>query len=495
MTIIEAIQDSRLFKPFFKDLGTWQAWLVYLRALFGLAQESAADRQLLFDCTGLSEAPSRAARESYVVAGRRSGKSRISAMIAVFLASFKNWTPYLSPGERGYIFIIAVDKAQAGIIKRYISAFLSESKMLRAMVERETKEEIHLKNRMTISIKTASFRAVRGYSVACAILEELAFYRSEDSANPDKEILGALRPALATIPESLLIGISSPYSRTGVLYDAWKASFGQPGKSLIWKAPTLTMNPTIDRGEIERAFAEDPLAAKSEWDAEWRSDISAFISSEVIETCIIPGRHELPRITEAQYHAFIDPSGGRQDSFTLAICHLEKSGKIVLDVLRERRPPFQPKGVVAEFSDVLRAYGCTEAGSDRYAGEWVTEAFREQGIAVKNSEQSASELYLEFLPLLMNGSVELLDDKRMAAQFAGLERRARAGGKDLITHYTGGHDDLCNAVAGACVEACSKPKGFALAIFSDEAVYGSDTEDVNGGSLFAALVNKMGEKR
>jgi len=35
----------------------------------------------------------------------------------------------------------------------------------------------------------------------------------------------------------------------------------------------------------------------------------------------------------------------------------------------------------------------------------------------------------------------------------GLERRARSGGKDLVTHYPGGHDDVANAAAGALVAA------------------------------------------
>ena len=47
------------------------------------------------------------------------------------------------------------------------------------------------------------------------------------------------------------------------------------------------------------------------------------------------------------------PSGGRQDAFTLAIGH--KEGDVaVLDCLRERKPPFDPAGVVVEFAEALR---------------------------------------------------------------------------------------------------------------------------------------------
>src|SRR3972149_951941 len=107
MNIIQAIHDRHLFAPLFKDPSTWRAWEVYLRALFGLGIREKRDLKLLRAATGLRKAPAASARESYVIAGRRSGKSYISALIAVYLAAFKDWRPYLSRGERGYVFIIA----------------------------------------------------------------------------------------------------------------------------------------------------------------------------------------------------------------------------------------------------------------------------------------------------------------------------------------------------------------------------------------------------
>ena len=161
MNIIQAIEDPGLFRPFFKDPGPWRSWETYLRALFGLPIEDK-EKKLFTESTGLEVTPTGRARESFVICGRRSGKSFISAIVAVYLAAFKDWTPYLSPGERGYIFIIAGDKGQAGIIKKYISGLLHGNRILRAMVEKETGEEIRLRNRVTLAVKTSSFRSVRG---------------------------------------------------------------------------------------------------------------------------------------------------------------------------------------------------------------------------------------------------------------------------------------------------------------------------------------------
>ena len=400
--------------------------------------------------------PGKQVKESFVICGRRSGKSFMSAIVAVYLACFKDWSPFLSTGEVGHVFIVAVDRLQARIIKNYISGILASSPILKSMIKADYKESIELNNGITITIKTASFRGLRGYTLVAAILEELAFWRDENSANPDKEILAAIRPALVTIPQSLLIGISTPYSRSGVLWEQYKKYFGQPGGPLIWKAPTAVMNPTIDQKAIQEALRDDPEAAKAEWEAEWRSDITSFMPLEVIEACVVPGRYELPKIEGAYYTAFIDPSGGRGDSFTLAIAHND-DGRIILDVARERIPPFKPESVVEEYSQLIKTYGLTQAYSDRYAGEWVTSAFSKFGIQIRPSEKTASELYLEFLPEIMQGSVELLDNKRLINQLNSLERRTRTGGKDLISHFPGGHDDIANAVAGACVIAKTPP--------------------------------------
>jgi hypothetical protein len=141
----------------------------------------------------------------------------------------------------------------------------------------------------------------------------------------------------------------------------------------------------------------------------------------------------------------------------------------------------------------LKTYGIDTVEADSYAAEWVTEAHRDHGITVKRSKMSASELYLNFLPMISNGTVELLENKRLHAQLTGLERRARSGGKDLVTHYPGGHDDLANATAGACVMASEMGGARAFAFLSDEDVMGEVEQDFSGsgGAFFKALCDKM----
>jgi hypothetical protein len=165
---------------------------------------------------------------------------------------------------------------------------------------------------------------------------------------------------------------------------------------------------------------------------------------------IVAGRFELPPIAGQEYVAFVDPSGGSQDSMTLAIAHREHDSA-VLDCVRERRAPFNPSEVVAEFVATLKLYGITRVIGDRYAGEWPRERFHEHDITYQAAEQTKSEYYLELLPLLNSGTVRLLDHARLVAQLTNLERRTSRVGRDTVDHPPGFHDDVVNAAAGALV--------------------------------------------
>jgi hypothetical protein len=100
--------------------------------------------------------------------------------------------------------------------------------MLAQTIEAQTKETVELSNRIVIEVHTASFRTVRGYSIIAALCDELAFWQSDEtSAEPDTEVINALRPGMASIPDALLLCASSPYARRGALWEAYRKHFGQ----------------------------------------------------------------------------------------------------------------------------------------------------------------------------------------------------------------------------------------------------------------------------
>jgi hypothetical protein len=254
---------------------------------------------------------------------------------------------------------------------------------------------------------------------------------------------------MGTIPNAMIVGISSAYRETGLLYRKWKENFGKnDDEVLVIMAPTLTFHPTYDKRIIDRALASDPERAAAEYLVQWRKDLADYVSREVAEAAVVNGRILLEPMLSTHYTAFADPSGGSRDSMTLAIAHRDKE-RGVLDCLLERRAPFNPADVVAEFAGTLKQYKIRSVTGDRYAGEWPKDRFSEHGIAYEASELTKSEIYRDFLPLLNAGKVDMLDNPRLLNQLCSLERRAVRGGRDSIDHPQQGHDDLINAAAGA----------------------------------------------
>jgi len=462
MNIAEAVRDPHLFGSLFKKPETWAAWLVFLKAVFALPMD-APELELYGKCTGREKPPAGAFNEIFAIVGRRGGKSFIAAIMACYLALFHDWRPYLATGETVWIMVVGSDRPQARNILGYIKGILQTSHMFKGMIEKDLSWEINLSNQVSIKVATCDYRTLRGYTVAGAILDELAYFRSEGS-NPAAEILTALRPSLATIPGSLLLGISSPYAKIGPLYEAFESFFGQDDEDvLVWKAPTKIMNPTIRDRVIERAMKSDYAAAKSEWMAEFREDLASYVPPEAVDALVCRGRLELPRIQGASYYAFVDPSGGSgKDSMTLSVCHKDKeTERIIQDCIRAQRPPFNPKQCVQEFAKVLKSYGVSKVTGDKYSGDWCASTFREEGIQYVNANKSKAEIYLEFLPLVMQGALELLDHRQTIIELKQLERMTGRG-RDVVDHPVNLHDDCANAAAGACIQAQGMQDAFRL---------------------------------
>jgi len=446
LNIVEACQDENLFQPILGDLSTWQSWLVVLKALFGLPM-TADELETFIQLTGRTTAPTQRAAEGWFCVGRRSGKSKIVSIIAAYLSVFHDYSKYLSPGEPGVLMVISQNRKQARIVFGYLQAIFTDIPMLSKMVITMDKESITLTNGVVIEVHPARFRSIRGFTCIAAILDEVAFWFVEDAVNSDHEVTAALKPAMATIPSSMLLGLSSPYRRAGVLFEAHREHYAKDGDTLVIQSDSRTMNPTLAQKVIDQAYLRDPESAKAEYGGQFRSDLAAFVNADLLAAVVPTGlrrRHYIKNIT---YRAFTDPSGGSADSFTLGVAHRENDIP-VLDLIEERKPPFSPSSVVKEFSALMKEYGIKHVTGDRYSGQFVQELFRKQGINYRVSDLNRSELYIELLPLINSGNCSLLDNKTLINQLCALERRVSNTGRDSIDHTRGAHDDVANSVAG-----------------------------------------------
>jgi hypothetical protein len=458
VTIDQALTDPALLGAALGDTSTWATWVAVLKASFGITL-NIEERLLFASVAGDREPPTERLQELWTIVGRGGGKSRVSAATAIYLACFHKHD--LDPGETGHVLVLAASRDQAQVVFSYCSAFLRRSPVLRQMIKHMTSTEIRLNNNVTIAVHSNSFRSIRGRTLLAVIFDEVSVWRDDLSANPDVETYRAVKPSLIRTG-GMLIGISTPYRRTGLLYAKYKDHFGTNDSDvLVVKGASVTFNPTLDQAKIDKEIAKDREGAFSEWYAEFRSDVSALFDDKVIEDAIDYGRPlELPPRGSRKYHCFVDASAGRHDAFTLCIGHLEgEKGEetCVADVIRGRLAPFDPRTVAEEYAALARAYHCNKITGDAFAGEWVAAAFRDAGARYETSPLNKSVLYLEALPGFNRGAVAIPNHEWLLRELRGLERRVHRSGKDSVDHPTHGSDDFANALCCAAPRrSCSQ---------------------------------------
>lgn len=78
--------------------------------------------------------------------------------------------------------------------------------------------------------------------------------------------------------------------------------------------------------------------------------------------------------------------------------------------------------------------------------------------------------YLEIEPLFATGRLALLDHPQLSRELKLLERRPRAGGRTIVDHPSGRHDDHANALALAAAVALRVPGVRAAEVFDPDGI-------------------------
>ena len=450
----EALNDPNLLGQALAG-PSWRAWRTLLISAMG-EKLTAAERERFEALTGRKREPRKPVEEFVAVVGRRGGKSKALATLAAYVAGLCEHK--LVRGERGVVLCIAPDQRQASIVLDFAMAAFEASPMLRQLIVQRTSDVLELSNGVNIEVRAASFRRLRGPTYVAVIADESAFWMTDEwSGNPDVEIINAVKPGLATTGGPLIIA-SSPYARRGLLWERFRKHYGLKGDKqiLVAKGASRDLNPSLSAAIVKRAYEADAASAAAEYGASFRTDIEAYISLEVVQACTAD-HLELPPAERVRHVAACDPSGGSSDSFSLAVCHAE-GPRIVVDCIREVRPPFSPESVIDDYAALLKSYRVTLVTGDRYAGEFPREQFRKRGIEYKLADKTKSDAYRDLLPLLNSGRIVLPRSERLINQLVGLERRTSRGGRDSIDHAPNSHDDVANAVALAAAAAATAGK-------------------------------------
>jgi hypothetical protein len=432
-----------------------------LRATYSLPL-SSDHRDIFHTITGRDTMPSQPFAEVTVIAGARGGKdSRIAAPIVCYEALFGGHDQHLAKGEFARIPLVAQDARATRIAFSYIDAYLSGSPFLKSKIDDKLASEIKLTNRVSIATFPCTLRSLRGWSIPVGVMSELGFYRLEGQADADTEIQASIRRGMIAFPRTLLVKISTPYLKSGVLHDDFASSWGQDDSDrLVVRASSALMNPTLRAERLDRERRLDPSRFAREYEAQFTDDIATFLPSAWIDAAVLTGRYELPPRDDVRYSAACDPSGGGPDAFTWAIVHTEgcaPDARVVADVVRGRgrvgKTAPDLSGIVAEIAETLRRYQIAEIIGDKYAGSWVRQAFQQQRIQFVDAPIDRSAAYLELEPLFAQGRIDLLDQPTLVRELKTLERRALPGGRTVVDHARGLHDDHSNSLALAAFQA------------------------------------------
>ena len=330
-TIIE-FADSIARVPGFEALTP--PWRATLRLLYGLPLEPA-DVDFLTVATHRSRdalasyAPGRFT-ELWARVGRRGRKSSVAVLIAVYEALFGDHESHIVPGEIALIPVISKDLSGSETVRRFEHSFLDAL----GIGYRETRfgnvgATVIDGSRIALACLACSSTAPRGPAIPVAILDEIGFWQSSDAyANPDTEILAALRPAQAQFPGRKLLSISSPFAEIGVFHTTVEAALGNDGnkRSLAVEGPTWQWSPSVTE-ELTHELEPDPDTHSREYGAKPSAIGSSIVfATSAVDQCF--GRTYGGSYSTVTYQTIgvLDMSSGGSDSVTAGVCQVVKPG-------------------------------------------------------------------------------------------------------------------------------------------------------------------------
>jgi hypothetical protein len=455
-TILDFVTDPQLL-----GLAVSPAQQTLLKSIYGLPLTSD-EHELWTQCTGRTSYPGRPFREATVLAGARGGKdSRIATPTLAYEAVFGGHARYLGKGEFGILPLVAQDHRATRIAFSYLRDAFTRSPLLASMVDDTTTSEIKLTNRLSPLCFPCTQSALRGWSNPVGAMSEVAFFRLEGQADSDVEIQASIRRGMLSFPHPKLIKISTPYMKSGLLYQDFKRYYGQDSPDvLVWRASSLLMNPSLKAERLAQERTLDESRYFREYEAQFLEDLDTMFPVGLVERLVVSHRRELPPRDGVTYRACCDTTGGSEransDTFTFTVVHVEGSGDqlcMVQDVLKGWKGS-DLASIVKEIAILLRRHRLSEVTGDKYAGAWVRQAFAREGIRYRDAEMDKSTAYLEAEPFLTQQRVELLDHPTLLRELTLLERRPRAQGRTLVDHPVGGHDDYANVT---CLATPSRP--------------------------------------
>jgi hypothetical protein len=425
--------------------------------------------------------------------GRRSGKSYISCFAAVYEIIFGGHTNplYIEPGQEIVVPYIAQDLATAKANMATIKILCNQVPMLAQQIVKTLPDVIEFRNGIKVVAEPPAIKTGRGFAIPLAILDEVGFwYKTTDAANPDFEVVRAIRPSMFQFPHAKMFIISSPYTEEGILWEAKRAGTGGQfaaleeraafQDTLILQASTGAMaNPKYDktaRTRLAEEQAADPEGFVREFGARFVSAISGFLPQTLVQAAIDTHVKERKRseiekaLVQPYYVGAMDPAT-RGDSWTFTIFHRDQHGRLVQDLLRVWTPSkkngivLNPAVIMAEISELCERWNIKTIYSDQWSHDAlrvIAQQFKLAIIETPFAGTAKSKMWTTFLQLLRQGNLRLLDIPEQYQQLVQLQKKMGAQGNMQISAPPNRHDDIATACAIAVKQTMDMTPRFAV---------------------------------
>jgi hypothetical protein len=439
---------------------------------------NGAERELASKIFGDAEViPSLARAVALAVCGGRSGKTRLSAVYTAWRMVTAD-VSMLAPGERAVALIVAPDLKLGRQNLSFVIGVLKSVQLFEKWIVAETADSITIKRPDSAVIAcevlaaTRGGSAVRGRSLICATLEELAFFRDDTAIVNDEEIYRAVAPRV--MDGGLLLGITTAWAQVGLAWSLWRDNFGKPETCIVAHAPTLLMNPA-KAAEVEREYKRNPVNADREFGAVFAASDEALLTPGDVDALVDTG--VVARLPSKQADGFpvkyvigLDV-GLRHDRSAVIVGHHAKShadpsrDPIVIDHV-EHITPAQHGGrisldtVEAAVIKLSQRYNRAVVHHDSHLADALAPRLKAKGVKCVEVKM-ASGVQAERASLLVQrartGLLRLVDHEALIEELKGLRLTRHSGGRVTIAaeKKKTAHDDLADALL-LCLAACAE---------------------------------------
>lgn len=456
-------------------------------------------------------------QEMILVLGRRSGKSFLVSIIALYevyrFLMMGHPQPRFSMLDYDTITICNVanseSQAKSAIFDKIAQLVLS-SPFFGKYVGKKTLSEIHFCTPQDIKENerraangddplTGTIQLISGHSnsktlvgrsMAVIILDEMAEMAGKNDDANDADLYAKLKPSIATFGlEGKIICISNPLGPTGKFFRLYESAFDDE-TTLMFQLPTWLSNPNVDKTLLDSERRKDPANFSMHYGAEFGdSGASPFIPSEHIHNAFRRGegrrRGEFGEPT-IRYFAHLDPAYS-SDNYTLVVAHtepifglLEPDGKQTMRVVVDHIMIWRPNGPNYPINvEEVDAYVMALSGKFKFA-QISYDHWNSQGSIIKLKSHGLPVICTPFTreyqdkifqimfdlftgeridfynidtPLTTDRGLINLNEVKEGKDQLLMLQRVLKGNRYKIEAIPGKHDDVCDCVAAAAYQA------------------------------------------